>query len=209
MIWLNQLSSEPNQIRMQLVRAVEVISIENVNIDIEDGLVNGATGILRYIELDLNTNKPKAIYIEFDSDHVGQKARREYTHILNDRVKSNWTPIKPIAREIPMSKSAFFQVFRRQFPLTPAEAITIHKSQGSTCKSVCVSLKLSLSRELLYVALSRVIALASLFLIGLFHATKPSKNDNETMIEIQRLKNEKQLSLSFCTLEIKLGTVVH
>lgn len=92
--------------------------------------------------------------------------------------------------------------------LNSAKAITIHKSQGSTYESVSVNLKKPLSRELLYVALSRVTTLSKLYLIGTFHATKPPSKDNETMIEIERLKNEKQLSLSFCPLNIKLGTVV-
>lgn len=107
-----------------------------------------------------------------------------------------------------MSKNAYYQVYRKQFPLTPAEAITIHKSQGSTCESACVNLNKPLTRELLYVALSRVTSLSKLYLVGNFHATKPPSKDNETMIEIERLKNEKQLSLSFCSLKIKLGTVV-
>lgn len=73
---------------------------------------------------------------------------------------------------------------------------------------MCVDLKKTLSRELLYVALSRVIKLANLYLVGSFNATKPPSKDNETMIEINRLKNENQLKLSFCSLSIKLGTVV-
>lgn len=45
------------------------------NLDIEDGLVNGASGILRHIEFNPNTNTPKVLYFEFDSDRTGQKAR--------------------------------------------------------------------------------------------------------------------------------------
>lgn len=52
------------------------------NIDLEDGLVNGATGILRFIdfqnpsETDPKKKIPKTLYIEFASNQVGQKARR-------------------------------------------------------------------------------------------------------------------------------------
>lgn len=107
-----------------------------------------------------------------------------------------------------MSKNSFYQVHRKQFPLSPAEALTIHKSQGSTYESVCVNVEKPLSRELLYAALSRVTSLSKLFIIGDFKAPKPPNKDNETMIEIERLKNEREMKLSFWPLTSKLGTVI-
>lgn len=76
-----------------------------------------------------------------------------------------------------MSKNSFSQVYRKQFPLSPAEALTIHKSQGSTYESVCVNVKKHLTRQLLYVALSRVTSLSKLFIIGSFKAPLPPKTD--------------------------------
>lgn len=61
------------------------------NIDIEDGLVNGACGILKYIEFE--KNQPKTLFLDFNSDRVGTKARREYKQNLPDGVKRNWVPI--------------------------------------------------------------------------------------------------------------------
>jgi len=43
-----------------------------------------------------------------------------------------WTPILKIQREFQVEKNNNVKVVRKQFPLTPVEAITIHKSQGST-----------------------------------------------------------------------------
>lgn len=61
-----------------------------------------------------------------------------------------------------MSKGSQFPVNRTQFALVAAEALSIHKAQGSTCDSICVDLtKRGLSRELLYVALSRVTKLST------------------------------------------------
>lgn len=166
--------------------------------------------ICRYIEF-VNDTTPKVLYIEFDSKRTGQITRQE--HQLNASSKSNinenWVPIKEIAREVSISKNAYFQAFRKQFPLTPAEAVTIHKSQGSTCESVCVNLnKSTLTRDLLYVALSRVTKLSNLYIVGEFKATQPPKDDNETMIEINRLKTEKPLKVCYNTLEEKLGIVI-
>lgn len=42
-----------------------------------------------------------------------------------------------------------------QFPIIPAEAITIHKSQGSTYNSIAVHIDNGLTRALTYVAFSR------------------------------------------------------
>lgn len=119
------------------------------NVDVEDGLVNGACGVLKYIEFDeKNPKKPKTLFLEFDSNRIGVKAKREYVYDNTD-IDQNWVPIKRIAREISMSKGSKFQVFRTQFPVTPAEALTIHKAQGSTMEWVCVNVH-NLTRELLY-----------------------------------------------------------
>lgn len=63
-----------------------------------------------------------------------------------------------------------------------------------------------LSRELLYVALSRVTRLSKLFIIEDFKAPKPPEEDNQTLAEIKRLENESQMKLTFCTLSNKLRT---
>jgi len=132
-----------------------------VNIDIEDGLVNGVTGLLKHILFD-DSKEPKVLYLEFESARIGQKAIRENKNDLNhnafDKICDKWVPLREITLEISnANKSAYFQTYRRQFPISPAEAITIHKSQGSTFETICVDTREKLSRQLLYVALSRVI----------------------------------------------------
>ncbi|XP_031637004.1 uncharacterized protein LOC116349612 [Contarinia nasturtii] len=180
-----------------------------VNIDVEDGLVNGATGTLGYIQCDNNKESgektAKVLYIEFDYERTGQKAKREHTHNLGTAIDDKWVPIKPISREISTTKNASIQCYRKQFPITPAEALTIHKGQGSTYESVCVSLKKSLPRDLLYVALSRVTKLNSLYIIGKFKAPPPPSKNNDTMIEINRLKTQMAMRCCFNPLEEKSG----
>ncbi|KAI7846879.1 hypothetical protein BDC45DRAFT_409401, partial [Circinella umbellata] len=55
---------------------------------------------------------------------------------------------------------------RIQFPLTLAQAITIHKSQGQTYDVVVIVLTEGLTRFLIYVACSRARTAAGLHLIG-------------------------------------------
>lgn len=152
--------------------------------------------------------QPKILFIDFDSDRVGVKARREFIHNLGDVINENWVPIKKVTREIQMSKSTRFQVYRTQFPLIIAEAITIHKSQGATFESACVNVTKKLFRELLYVALSRVTKLSNLYIIGNFQPPDPPRNDDAVMLEIHRLQTEAPLKLSFNTLQSPSDLIV-
>lgn len=92
--------------------------------------------------------------------------------------------------------------------MKPAEAITIHKSQGSPYESVCVDLRRNLPRTHLYVALSRVTSLRNLFLIGQFKPPRPPGETDSTIIELNRLKTTKQLKFCFNSLERKFGIVI-
>lgn len=65
-----------------------------------------------------------------------------------------------------------------------------------------------LSRQLLYVALSRVTKLSNLYISGDFKAPQAPDQDNDVMVEINRLRTEKQLRDSFNTLESNLGLII-
>ena len=65
----------------------------STNIDVCDGLFNGACGVLRFVELQ--NRKINAIYIEFDDEKTGAKARSARNNIMrsNAQIQTNWTPI--------------------------------------------------------------------------------------------------------------------
>lgn len=162
----------------------------------------------RYIEFRTDKRIPKVLYIQFESERTGQKARNMQAQTLNKNIDKKWVPVKEISREIQMNKSAAYQTYRKQFPVSPAEALTVHKAQGSTCESVCVNVKKSLNRDLLYVALSRVTTLRNLYIVGEFRPTKPPNADNETKLEINRLKTEMRMNFCYNTFHQKLGTII-
>ncbi|KAJ8915563.1 hypothetical protein NQ315_012447 [Exocentrus adspersus] len=170
------------------------------NLDVEDGLVNGACGILRHITFSENQNV-KIVWLEFLEKRVGKKKLNGY----NDFINKNKIPLDliPIERHsLPLSSisnNLNCEIIRKQFPLIPAEAITIHKSQGQTYNEVCLDLrkKNRMKRSLLYVGLSRVTNLA-----GSFNPPKPPKDDDPVFVEIERLKREKSLK----TFDHSLGT---
>ena len=70
-----------------------------LNTDIQDGLVNGATGILQRIEYGTKSDTlervPCILWIEFDDPTVGKEKRAEskYRYLRNKTIQRNWTPI--------------------------------------------------------------------------------------------------------------------
>jgi len=64
-----------------------------VNVDTSNGLVNGATGVLR--EIDLSTsNTPNILWKHFLDESIGISARSKCSH----RQKLSWTPVIKIIK---------------------------------------------------------------------------------------------------------------
>ncbi|CAF1440251.1 unnamed protein product [Adineta ricciae] len=129
-----------------------------VNSDTEDGLVNGACGKLVMIDYGklqkTNETVPCRIWIKFNEEKTGRKARANFHNVMRNRnIDSSLTPIEPVIRQI-NTKSTNFKVERKQFPIVPCEAMTIYKSQGGTYEKVVVNLKKGMIRSELYVACS-------------------------------------------------------
>lgn len=119
-----------------LLLSIGIQYMLTVNIDVEDGLVNGAVGILKGYGLNERGDIIR-LWMHFPDDQIGKKRRKEISKIGQD----NWTAIDKIKRNIrPTKKVVTIINIREQFPVVPAEAITIYKSQGGTYDSVVVHL---------------------------------------------------------------------
>ena len=59
--------------------------------------------------------------------------------VLTQGIQSTWTPIKPITTQFLVGRNRTAQVVRKQFPLRPAAARTIHRSQGDTESRIVVN----------------------------------------------------------------------
>ncbi|CAF1284951.1 unnamed protein product [Rotaria magnacalcarata] len=140
-----------------------------VNSDTEDGLVNGACGKLVMIGLGklqkTNETVPCRIWIKFNGEKTGRKARVNFYNVMRNRnIDSSLTPIEPVIRQI-NTKSTNFKVEWKQFPIVPCKAMIIYKSQGGTYEKVVVNLKKGTARSELYVACSRSTKASGLYLI--------------------------------------------
>lgn len=156
------------------------------NIDVEDGIVNGAIGVLKNIELlsedehfaeleaqnepstSVVTHKQRLrLWIEFPLEMMGQRCRlKAKPHVICKRevLDFKWTPITTRSANIPLGPT--IKCHRIQFPIVPACAITIHKSQGGTFDRVVYQYDKSQQNQLVYVALSRVTSLDGLYIIN-------------------------------------------
>ena len=59
--------------------------------------------------------------------------------VLVRSTPGTWNPIKPATTQFAFSKNKTAQVVRKQFPLRPAAAKTIHRSQGDTETKIVVN----------------------------------------------------------------------
>ena len=91
------------------------------NLDIQDGLVNGACGFVENIDADENTGEIERIWVDFEKD-AGAKwcAENETSFVAITRRSATYLDTEG-------SKAS-----RLQFPMVLAKATTIHKSQAAT-----------------------------------------------------------------------------
>lgn len=177
-----------------------------VNIDTNDKLTNGTSGIVKEWETKVYKNKTivTAVWVLFDDPSVGIKSRSVDCHLTDDRL----TKIQRITKEIYLNKNSRRKVIRSQIPLTPSEAMTIHTSQGSTLNKVTLHITKSMPNSLLYVGLSRVTSPSNINVIGEWPINPPLP-DELVHTEMLRLENKKKLELKYDIINEKIEIVSH
>ncbi|XP_078383037.1 uncharacterized protein LOC144665645 [Oculina patagonica] len=138
------------------------------NISVLDGMTNGAECTVAKIDYRVpDSTRPSIIWVLFRDPHIGRHFRREYAHLYNVQIQSTWTPILEITRQFRIYKRNQVQVLRRQFPLRPAAAKTIHRCQGDTLNEAVVDLPASTREHMHYVGLSRLRNISGLHVLNL------------------------------------------
>ena len=152
------------------------------NIDVTDGLTNGAECVIENIDYRVdNSNRPSIIWVSFPHPDIGRMQRRENAHLYKTDINKNWTPILEVTRQFRINKKSKVQILRRQFPLRPAAAKTIHRCQGGTLDEAVVDFPASTREHMHYVGLSRVRNSSALHIL----------NFNENKIKVsEKVKNE-------------------
>ena len=112
---------ETGNLRKALTVKINARVMITTNIDVYDGLPNGAMGTVTNVVIEQTTGKMSTILVAFDSKHVGQEAL--YTRVYHS-VNQNAVPIHQTQATFPIQKNASFQATRRQFPLPLTWAVT-------------------------------------------------------------------------------------
>ena len=155
------------------------------NVDVSDGLANGARGEVVHVATTNEGNKVTHILVQLDNPEVGNRANQ------SSPFRNQFPRAVPLLRH----ESIFLakqkrgsEVTRLQLPLTLAWATTIHKVQGLTLDEIVVDMKGGrFSHGQAYVAFSRVKKLEGLHILN-FNPNAIRASD-DVKVEMQRLSN--------------------
>ena len=156
------------------------------NIDVSDGLSNGARGIVT--KIITCQEQVKHILVTFENPDVGINAKSK------SKFKKEYPSAVPLERHgtnFLLSKGV--EISRTQFPLTLAWACTIHSVQGLTVDNIVVNMDDMFDYAHAYVAFSRVRTIQGLQILGKYDPTK-IRADSKVTKEMQRLQ-EKTLQI--------------
>ena len=99
------------------------------NLNLDDSLCNGKIAVLKKVQL--TNGEPVILWLHFENSDVGQLQRIKHHRLYRDGIQSNWVPIFKLSQSFDVTHgTTSTRVTRIQFPVVPASAITIHKSQG-------------------------------------------------------------------------------
>ena len=131
-----------NGLLRSLNTAVGAVYIAFCNLSTVDGLINGVVCTMKHIDYrnSKNANIPSTLWVQFEDEHIGQLHRQEYKHYYGSRISNTWTPIFTQYRDTALCNC---RAVRAQFPLIPADNVTIPKCQGSTLQNVVVNVEVS------------------------------------------------------------------
>lgn len=165
--------------------------IITTNIDVTDGLANGAVGTLVHIE----QNEVTRVWLIFPDNRTGTATKRKAaSFVLEHNIDKHAVPITRRTSSIPLNNNKTIMEKSNHFPLIPGCAMTIHKSQGGTYNERLVyEYNKTHSIPLLYVALSRVTTIEGLFIctrnddLRFYHGRRIDNSVLSLQEEFQRL----------------------
>ena len=188
-----------------LTVVVGMIIVMTANVDVEDGLTNGASGVVKYIDYRMEgTNRPSIIWVLFDDPRIGRSAREKYRALYNSSIQREWTPVFDVQRTFILNYKTYQRI---QFPLRQASGKKVYKAEGATVDKVVVDLsqnkKIRKILHIHYVALSREKKLEDLYILNLNEAAIDL--DEQVTEEMQRLQTDAALELCYVPL-YKIGS---
>ena len=195
---LNQIPLDPRKTK-QLASNLQLAEGERteiaLNVRTDDGITKGASNIIKKITLYDKSRPSGIIWVQFDHVDVGEKTRYDNKQLYLQGIEATWTPIKPIIAQFAVGRNRTAQVVRKQFPLRPAAAKTIHRSQGDTETRIAVNFNTKRAiPHVHYVGLSRVTTIDGLYITDLSESKIAVNHD--VKVHMQQLRTGHHTKLS-------------
>ena len=162
---LDQFYHDRHQMYRSLPLCVDAIVMLTSNLDVANGWCNGTLGHIVSIQGDnvIMQNKKGMTMLIPRKTYLRQRQRVECNVVIGGKkrmcgsVTCDHTPVYTYMDDEIEKSEAYLTV--TQYPLVLAWGITIHKSQGMTLDSCTITLPYLYSPSLIYVALSRCVAM--------------------------------------------------
>ena len=170
------------------------------NVSVLDGMTNGTECTICSIDYRVaGSKRPSIIWVLFSEASVGKICRQSHQHLYNSEIISTWTPILEITRQFKVTRSNQASILRRQFPIRPSAAKTIHRSQGDTLNEVVVDFSPTTREHMHYVGLSRVRNIDCLHILRLNESK--IKVNPKVLDEMHRLRSTRLLNVCLPSLD--------
>ena len=166
--------------------------VMSVNVNVEDGLTNGATGVVKFVEYKIEGMIPEL---------AKQQEKTFQRGCYNSNIQRDWTPVFEVER----TYVYIFKMYQRiKFPLRAVAAKSVHKAQWIIKDEIVVDLtqyngirKVShIHRG--YIAFSRIRKLENLYILNLNEVA--IHLDVRVTVEMQNLRTQTVLQLSYTPL---------
>jgi hypothetical protein len=165
---INHTGNLPYTLTLKVGQLYDIVA----NINVEDGIVNGAECYLRAVEPNPNNPKfPLHVWVEFTNEKIGAATRRKASKTRVGARRRAWTPIEAVRRGFIVKREQ--RVTRTQFPLQLSAGRTIHKAQSATYQEVVVDMATakrihgSFWEHMHYVAFSRCTSMKGLHIVNI------------------------------------------
>ena len=195
---LNQIPLDPRKTK-QLASNLQLAEGERteiaLNVRTDNGITNGASNIIKKTTLYDKSRPSGIIWVQFDHVDVGEKTRHDNKQLYLQGIEPTWTPIKPIIAQFAVGRNRTAQVVRKQFPLRPAAAKTIHRSRGDTETRIAVNFNTKRAiPHVHYVGLGRVTTIDGLYITDLSESKIAVNHD--VKVHMQQLRTDRHTKLS-------------
>ena len=172
----------PHELHIALGLKYEIV----LNVNTEDGLTNGASCVVKCVQVPPDKKARGLIWVQFEDNDIGKSTRALGRNKYKPGIDPSWTPIVPETRKFTVGRNN--EVARTQFPLRPASAKTVHRSQGDTVSEIVIDFTGRTQTGIHYVAMSRVREFEKLHLLN--YDPKKVKASEEVKLEMNRLRQQ-------------------